>query len=240
MDHEYATEQHAVERYLLGEMNDHDRDAFEEHYFSCMECADAVRTGVYFADNARIVAREKSQKQDSPRNEASTSVRGPGTVAEMKARPHPGLWQRIAPPVGAAAAVAIAFLGYRSLAGTPHEKPRILARTVLPPAARGEEKEIIRSPGQKFIVLKLDVNSVEPFAHYRVDIETQGGKSIMRDTGDKGDDGALEIEVPSTELPPGHYLLLVHGQNDSSSSSGASGPEGMGPEITRSKFLVKD
>ena len=136
--------------------------------------------------------------------------------------------------------MAIALLGYQGLAGSSHDKPRILARTVLEPAARGEEKEITRSPGQKFVVLKLDVNSEEPFAHYRVDIETQGGKSIVRETGDKGADGALEIEVPSAELPPGHYVLLVHGQKDSGNSSGGSGAEGVGPEITRSKFLVKN
>ena len=240
MDHEYAIEHHAVEQYLLGEMNEQDGQAFEEHYFSCPECAEAVRTGVYFADNARFAVKEKSGKPDSPRNEALPPARGPGTVSEMKTRPDPGLWHRIAPPVGAAAAVAIAFLGYQSLTGTAHEKPRILARTMLAPAARGEETAIIRSPVQKFIVLKLDVNSDEPFAHYRVDIEAEGGKSIMRDTGDKGADGALEIEVPSAELPPGHYVLLVHGQNDSSGSSASSGAGGIGPEITRSKFLVKD
>ena len=72
MDHEYAIEHHSIEQYLLGEMNGHDREAFEEHYFSCPECAEAVRTGVYFADNARFAGGEKFP-----------AVRGPGTVTEM-------------------------------------------------------------------------------------------------------------------------------------------------------------
>ena len=228
MDHEYVTENRSVERYLLGELSDHDRDEFEEHYFSCPECAEAVRTGAYFADNARVVAKEKARTDASSPNEG---------VTEMKTRQHPSLWHRMAAPVGVAAAVTIAILGYQNLTGRASGRPHILARTVLEPAARGEEKAVTLSRGQKSIVLKLDVNSDEPFAHYRVDIQTQDGRSIMHDTGDKGADGALEIEVPSAELPPGHYILVVHGQNDLSSANSSGAPA---PEITRSRFLVKE
>src|SRR5438309_5134613 len=45
MDHEVANTTHAVERYLLGEMPSPERDAFEEHYFACTECAEGVRSG---------------------------------------------------------------------------------------------------------------------------------------------------------------------------------------------------
>src|SRR3954454_18234279 len=45
MDHEVASTTHAVERYLLGEMPSPERDAFEEHYFACMECAEGIRSG---------------------------------------------------------------------------------------------------------------------------------------------------------------------------------------------------
>src|SRR5436305_151061 len=44
MDHEVATKTHAVERYLLGEMPSVERDAFEEHYFACTDCAEEVRS----------------------------------------------------------------------------------------------------------------------------------------------------------------------------------------------------
>src|SRR5947209_8574665 len=44
MDHEVAIETHAVERYLLGEMPLSERDAFEEHYFACMECAEEIKS----------------------------------------------------------------------------------------------------------------------------------------------------------------------------------------------------
>ena len=37
MDHQQAIATHAAERYLLNELGDADRDAFEEHYFACAD-----------------------------------------------------------------------------------------------------------------------------------------------------------------------------------------------------------
>lgn len=59
MDHELAVKSQAVERYFLGEMNPDERDAFEEHFFSCELCGCDVRATSIFVDNARIILREK-------------------------------------------------------------------------------------------------------------------------------------------------------------------------------------
>ena len=45
MDHQQAIATHATERYLLNELGDTERDAFEAHYFACAICAEDVRTG---------------------------------------------------------------------------------------------------------------------------------------------------------------------------------------------------
>ena len=44
MTHQQALSTSASERYLLGEMTEPERSTFEEHYFSCTECAEDVRT----------------------------------------------------------------------------------------------------------------------------------------------------------------------------------------------------
>src|SRR5215467_1836795 len=59
MDHEAAVQQNAAERYLLGELTGEARGAFEEHFFTCPECADDVEALTVFAANARAVFREK-------------------------------------------------------------------------------------------------------------------------------------------------------------------------------------
>ncbi|HEY6351193.1 MAG TPA: hypothetical protein VI636_17455 [Candidatus Angelobacter sp.] len=43
MNHEFAIGSKAAERYVLGEMNEAERDAYEEHFFSCAVCAEEVK-----------------------------------------------------------------------------------------------------------------------------------------------------------------------------------------------------
>ncbi len=61
MDHHTAAESQSVERYLLGQMSAEERDAFEEHYFTCAECAEDVRAAAQFRANARTVLRNPNQ-----------------------------------------------------------------------------------------------------------------------------------------------------------------------------------
>jgi len=43
MDHQEALRRSAVEKYLLNEMPQPERDEFEEHFFGCQECAADLR-----------------------------------------------------------------------------------------------------------------------------------------------------------------------------------------------------
>ena len=58
MTHTEALGTFAPERYALGEMTEDERERFEEHYFGCPMCADAVRLGTLFIVNLRVVLRE--------------------------------------------------------------------------------------------------------------------------------------------------------------------------------------
>jgi len=60
MDHQTAVRLKAAEGYFLGELSGDDRDAFEEHFFMCPECAADVRAIQTFAANAKAVFREQS------------------------------------------------------------------------------------------------------------------------------------------------------------------------------------
>ena len=53
MDHQTAKSANLLEQYLLGELAEAERSAFEEHYFSCPACAEEVVTATKFLDNAR-------------------------------------------------------------------------------------------------------------------------------------------------------------------------------------------
>lgn len=66
MEHETAIKLKATERYFLGELTGADRDGFEEHFFTCAECAEDVRAMTVFAANAKAAFRAESAAPVSP------------------------------------------------------------------------------------------------------------------------------------------------------------------------------
>ena len=54
MDHNEAVQQMATEKYLLGELPPELREAFEEHFFDCPECAMDLRTAAAFVEEATV------------------------------------------------------------------------------------------------------------------------------------------------------------------------------------------
>jgi len=61
MDHSQAIETQAAERYLLGELSASEAEDFEQHYFECTDCAEAVESGGVFIANARAVMGRPSR-----------------------------------------------------------------------------------------------------------------------------------------------------------------------------------
>lgn len=65
MDHETALKLQAAERYAQGELPGQERDAFEEHFFSCEECAEEVRWEQMFSANAKAVFQDQETRKVS-------------------------------------------------------------------------------------------------------------------------------------------------------------------------------
>src|SRR5690349_14239555 len=67
MNHEEAIRNQAAASYLLGDLTEAERDAFEEHYFDCVVCGDTVRNGArLFAAGAQIVTQEQAYQRFRP------------------------------------------------------------------------------------------------------------------------------------------------------------------------------
>ena len=60
-DHQRAVSLHAVESYLLDELSSPLREEFEEHFFDCPECAEALRAGLILQQNGRALLRAEPQ-----------------------------------------------------------------------------------------------------------------------------------------------------------------------------------
>jgi len=206
MTHQEALATLASERYLLEEMTELERHAFEDHFFDCTECAEDVRAGAYLREGARagVVG------QSAARTAASS------TVVAFKAKPAP---RRVSTFVPWAAAATLALIsGYQALfMGTvrqPAFEPQALSPVTLRPAARGAEPVVVVD-ADKPVALAVDVNmaanSDRPAAELSYDLRTIDGPSILSGRAPAPEAGApLFLLVPGASLKaPGRYLLTV-------------------------------
>jgi hypothetical protein len=133
MTHHDAVRTLATERYLLEEMSDIERDAFEEHFFSCAECADDLRA----AELMRSGAKDTFRKQTlafRPRRQARWTV---------------------VLPWAAAASLAVA-VGYQSLAGPRFGAALALEPVTLRPASRGANPVVTLDANAQVVALAVE------------------------------------------------------------------------------------
>jgi hypothetical protein len=193
MTHMQAVRSGAAERYLLDEMSEVERHAFEEHYFACMECAEDVRAGALMRDGVKtgmLEGRAAGVVKFEPRRHSRASIVLPWAVA-------------------ATLAVAI---GYQSL--TPNRGSlaglEALAPVTLRPASRGAEATVSLRPGARAVTLAPDV-MVDGPAELAYELRTTSNKIVASGRMAAPAPGTpLLMLVPAWTLTPAeHYILDV-------------------------------
>jgi Putative zinc-finger len=207
MDHVQAVNTLAIERYLLEEMPQEERDSFEAHYFSCSECAEDARAALMMRDGAASgLARADA-----------------GTVATadhrgvLPFRPAKQGWRSsVALPWAAAAMLAIG-LGYQTLQGPLLSRQGAdsfpLTPSTLRPASRGQEAVVSPGPGA-IVTLAVDLGGAEFEGGIRYELARADGKTIA-----SGEAPAPVAGVPLLLMLPGsalkgsdHYVLTLQGE----------------------------
>jgi len=185
MDHRNAVASKASERYLLGEMSEPERFAFEAHYFDCLECAADVRAGASLARGVRAVCEEDAVRQTA----------APKPVALPARRRFAWLSAPALMPLAASIAL-LAVVGYQSLVTIPGlQSSRALAPVVLRAAARGDEQVLELRRDQPFSFLSLDVNAADP------------GTPLVYEIGPEK--GSVRHRGSAVAPPPGSALIVV-------------------------------
>jgi anti-sigma factor RsiW len=189
MDHEVATNTHAIERYLLGEMPVTERDAFEEHYFACAECASEIRSASQLMrDMKAALAQYESRPQLSPPSRLS--------------------WFRMPVMVPTFAAVALAFVvGYQNLAVLPDlEAPRSIASAlILDGRTRSDAPSMKAGDALRFLTAVDGASSARLF----VELLSPSGSAVR--SGEVAAPAAgrpLDVFFPGS-LSGGRYDLVV-------------------------------
>jgi anti-sigma factor RsiW len=203
MTHQQAVTTFASERYLLDEMSEAERSTFEEHYFSCSECAEEVRLGGLMKEGVRSGLL--------PHTSAAASPAGDRVMPIRSRR----MWyQSPAIPWSVAATLAI-VVGYQSLAPArpPQEEPRALTPISLRPATRGQEPVVTIGSSSTAMVLAVDViaTAAEPELSY--DLRTAEGARVASGRASAPPSGApLLLLIPGRAVGvPGHYVLAIGG-----------------------------
>jgi hypothetical protein len=214
MTHAQAVEKQAPERYLLDEMPELERYAFEEHFFTCPECAEDVRTGA--------LMREAVGSGLLPAAGSAPAA----SIAAAAPAPAP------APPTGwrtslpwAVAAMLALTVGYQSLWVVPGLREQGVGTQALAPitlraATRGAEPTIVRPP-TGVLTFAVDANGSAAATGLSYDLRTADGSSVASGTASAPPPGTpLLLMVPASALhSAGGYVLSVR---DGADAGGAS------------------
>ena len=225
MDHTEALKNQAVEKYFLGELKGDEREAFEEHYFDCAECAAEVKATAIMVDNVREVLRTESGPKKAPVRETRTS----GFLS----------WWRPAYTVGALA-VLLLTVGYENLVTIPHLRHASVETAQALPSysfvtagSRGENGTEFEVPATSPFGLYVDVVGDPSFASYSAEILTKSGeKKISIPITSQQARDTVQLLIPGSLLAAGQYDLVIRGYKPDTGTNA-------GQEITRHPFVLR-
>ena len=183
MNHSEATETMATARYLLGELNEGERDAFEEHYFGCSECARDVRDGSAMIDSIRAGKQMHS------------GLRPAATLGWI---------------VAAAAVAAAVFFGMQNIA---LKQPRTVPTySLLTLGTRGaNEVTTVSDPSQPF-AFYVDIPPQPSYPAYRIEIRDSSNHtrvSVPVNANEARE--TITVYVPPHRLESGKYTVVIVG-----------------------------
>lgn len=233
MEHQEAIQLKAAERYLLGELSGDLREQFEEHFFSCSECAQDVEAGAIFVDSARQILGHEQL------DDLEASIARP---AKPESRGWFGNLLRPAFAGSALAVILIAFVAYQNAVVFPKMKstlsqattPQVISSfSLIAEDSRGGDVRTIRVSKNAMFGLSADIPPEKHFPSYNCVVEAESGapEFSVNVPAEQATDG-VELYVPPSRLKPGKYFLVVRGaDSDKTSKAGQS-------EVARYPFTL--
>ena len=238
MEHAQAIQSKAAERYVLGELPRDLREQYEEHFFTCTECAEELNLAVAFVENSRAAMGSEPMKPQVRLPVAA--ARQPASSGWLGALLRPSF----AVPVFAALLLVVAYQSFSvipRLKGTVTQSvatlgsaPQALASFSLITADSrgGEPLTVTVAPGQPFS-LYFDIPPDGHYSSYSCVFEnSSGGAEFFLNISAEQAKNAVQLLVPSSSLAPGKHVLVVRGLGT------RDGTAGSGIEAARYPFTL--
>jgi hypothetical protein len=208
MNHQEAENTKATERYLLREMTNEERMAFEDHYLDCAQCLEAVTFGADFLDSGHELAEEMGVQQSA----ALPWYRRMFSALRPLLKP--------APAIALTAAVALAaFSAYQQKRITNQQNliadlkaPSQEFRYVVSGAQRRGSNAIVLSRNER---LSLLINFVpkHEFTSYRAEITGPGLPTAYSvPVAVTEQDYSVMVSLPAAVLTGGEYQVNFLGR----------------------------
>lgn len=207
MDHTEAVNQYAVEKYLLGELSPEARNAFEEHYFGCEECAIDLRAAATFVAQAR--------------KELAHPAVVPMPIQEPKRKFFDfASFLRPAFAVPAMAAMLL-VIGFQNIVTVPHLRQEVAVASqpqILPSVAlvdgqsRGAEIRTVTAKAHEAFLLSVDVPADARYSGYICSLYSPSGKMVWKlQISPSQTSDTVPIRVPADSTEAGENTLLIQG-----------------------------
>jgi hypothetical protein len=200
MDHSEAARIAAVDKYLLGELPDSQREAFEEHFFSCPECSGRVRLGAVFHANARAVLKETGSL---------------ASIAPERRRPWSG-WS-FRPAFAMAGGLALALIvGYQNLVLIPRLRNQAAGGAEMTMVDGAQVSGVRAAADQSFsrrdaqFTLFVPHEWEEFYSSYTCELERRPGSKVVL-TARRAASADFGVLVQTAPLEPGKYVMNVYG-----------------------------
>jgi len=230
MDHNYAIENHTAERYLLEELPQEERDAYEEHFFSCSVCAEEVKSASEFIESAQQVVQDDLRAEIYGKTGHHRHIWGSWLNFRSLIQPMPAM----------ACALLVFALGFstyqnrvtipqlRTQAAAVQPQGTLMAQVIPANAeilseARGTGPVITTSKDKAF-TLQFDI-TLQGFKSYEAVITTASGdkKLLARQVSSQEAANPIHMLIPAGALPSGNYVVVIQGVNSNGTESGIKG-----------------
>ena len=221
MDHNEALQSQACEKYLLGELSPALRDAYEEHYFSCSECALRLRSAAEFLGASREIFAATFAVRAVQR-----PMRTVGWFAWLK--------RYFAIP---AFAVLLLFIGYQNFVTIPQYKqaaaPRVLPmHSLITANTLGDESLHFTVSSNQPFGLYVDVPYDPAYSTYLLTLLSPSGASTPLRSLNAAEAQKTQIISVTPGRQAGKYTIVVSGLASPSADPSSA------KELARLQFTV--
>ena len=213
IDHQDAVKNLMAERYLLGELNASEQEAYEEHLFSCDVCFEHVKAGTEFVSHLRRM------EMDEP------VIVVPGFMARLMT----SLRQPLTIVACALLACVSGLSVYQRGIITGLRQAQVMPTIFLSDGAKAGGTQEIRVAANSRFYLDFQLTQDENFSSYKGEIlnESNHPADSFSISAEQAKD-TIHVLLDSNKVGPGNYIVVVNGLS----------PDGRKTEVTRYRFHV--